>query len=44
MLLLGLLALQIGIITMASVVIYGVGFQFAWGTIPWIYPAATLQQ
>ena len=21
------------------VVIYGVGFQFAWGTIPWIYPA-----
>ncbi|CAE7943872.1 SLC2A1, partial [Symbiodinium sp. KB8] len=41
------LALQFdwpGIITMASVVIYGVGFQFAWGTIPWIYPAATLQQ
>lgn len=36
------LALQFdwpGIITMASVVIYGVGFQFAWGTIPWIYPA-----
>lgn len=27
------------IITMASVIIYGVGFQFAWGTIPWIYPA-----
>ena len=21
------------------VVLYGVGFQFAWGTIPWIYPA-----
>ena len=19
--------------------LYGVGFQFAWGTIPWIYPA-----
>ncbi|CAE7328527.1 MST4 [Symbiodinium sp. CCMP2456] len=41
------LALQFswpGIITMACVVIYGVGFQFAWGTIPWIYPAATLQQ
>eukprot|EP00439_Symbiodinium_sp_Y106_P072597 s2586_g13.t1 len=36
------LALQFnwpGIITMACVVIYGVGFQFAWGTIPWIYPA-----
>ncbi len=22
-----------------EVIIYGVGFQFAWGTIPWIYPA-----
>jgi len=36
------LALQFhwpGIITMTTVVIYGVGFQFAWGTIPWIYPA-----
>jgi len=28
-----------GIITMVCVVIYGVGYQFAWGTIPWIYPA-----
>ena len=28
-----------GSITMTCVVIYGVGFQFAWGTIPWIYPA-----
>ena len=25
---------------MTCVIIYGVGFQFAWGTIPWIYPAA----
>jgi len=36
------LALQFqwpGIITMVTVIIYGVGFQFAWGTIPWIYPA-----
>ncbi|CAK8992003.1 unnamed protein product [Durusdinium trenchii] len=36
------LALQYGlpgIITMVCVIIYGVGFQFAWGTIPWIYPA-----
>ena len=24
---------------MVTVIIYGVGFQFAWGTIPWIYPA-----
>lgn len=22
-----------------EVIIYGVGFQFAWGSIPWIYPA-----
>jgi len=28
-----------GLITMSTVVIYGLGFQFAWGTIPWIYPA-----
>jgi len=28
-----------GLITMACVIIYGCGFQFAWGTIPWIYPA-----
>eukprot|EP00928_Gymnodinium_smaydae_P093733 TRINITY_DN7803_c1_g1_i1.p1 TRINITY_DN7803_c1_g1~~TRINITY_DN7803_c1_g1_i1.p1 ORF type:complete len:546 (-),score=122.70 TRINITY_DN7803_c1_g1_i1:52-1689(-) len=28
-----------GMITMVCVCIYGVGFQFAWGTIPWIYPA-----
>eukprot|EP00913_Durusdinium_trenchii_P010265 g9626.t1 len=38
------LALQYGlpgIITMVCVIIYGVGFQFAWGTIPWIYPAVT---
>lgn len=28
-----------GIITMACVIVYGIGFQFAWGTIPWIYPA-----
>ena len=28
-----------GVITMTCVIIYGVGFQFAWGTIPWIYPA-----
>lgn len=28
-----------GIITMACLIIYGCGFQFAWGTIPWIYPA-----
>jgi len=28
-----------GMIVMACVCIYGVGFQFAWGTIPWIYPA-----
>jgi len=28
-----------GIITMVCVVIYGVGFQFAWGSIPWLYPA-----
>jgi len=27
------------IATMICVVIYGVGFQFAWGTVPWIYPA-----
>lgn len=26
---------------MVAVIIYGVGFQFAWGTIPWIYPAAS---
>jgi len=26
-------------ITMFCVIIYGVGFQFAWGTVPWIYPA-----
>eukprot|EP00435_Cladocopium_sp_Y103_P052049 s442_g16.t1 len=26
-------------LTMSMVVLYGVGFQFAWGTIPWIYPA-----
>jgi len=24
---------------MACLITYGVGFQFAWGTIPWIYPA-----
>eukprot|EP00441_Pelagodinium_beii_P039245 CAMPEP_0197628950 /NCGR_PEP_ID=MMETSP1338-20131121/7021_1 /TAXON_ID=43686 ORGANISM="Pelagodinium beii, Strain RCC1491" /NCGR_SAMPLE_ID=MMETSP1338 /ASSEMBLY_ACC=CAM_ASM_000754 /LENGTH=510 /DNA_ID=CAMNT_0043199955 /DNA_START=44 /DNA_END=1576 /DNA_ORIENTATION=- len=28
-----------GMITMVCVIIYGVGFQFAWGSIPWIYPA-----
>eukprot|EP00928_Gymnodinium_smaydae_P061225 TRINITY_DN45357_c0_g1_i1.p1 TRINITY_DN45357_c0_g1~~TRINITY_DN45357_c0_g1_i1.p1 ORF type:complete len:577 (+),score=134.77 TRINITY_DN45357_c0_g1_i1:60-1790(+) len=28
-----------GIIVMACVCIYGVGFQFAWGTIPWVYPS-----
>merc|ERR1719215_2392782 len=36
------LALQFdwnGLIVMIWVCIYGVGFQFAWGTIPWIYPA-----
>ncbi|CAJ1334652.1 unnamed protein product [Effrenium voratum] len=41
-LLLAGLALQFdwaGLITMTCVIIYGVGFQFAWGTIPWIYPA-----
>eukprot|EP00419_Tripos_fusus_P005747 CAMPEP_0172678990 /NCGR_PEP_ID=MMETSP1074-20121228/15762_1 /TAXON_ID=2916 /ORGANISM="Ceratium fusus, Strain PA161109" /LENGTH=221 /DNA_ID=CAMNT_0013497099 /DNA_START=1 /DNA_END=666 /DNA_ORIENTATION=+ len=27
------------IVTMVCVIIYGVGFQFAWGTVPWIYPA-----
>jgi len=27
------------IATMVCVIIYGVGFQFAWGTVPWIYPA-----
>jgi len=27
------------ITTMICVIIYGVGFQFAWGTVPWIYPA-----
>jgi len=28
-----------GIISMAMVCLYGVGFQLAWGIIPWIYPA-----
>jgi len=28
-----------GVITMVCVCVYGLGFQFAWGTIPWIYPA-----
>jgi len=28
-----------GIVTMVCVCTYGVGFQFAWGTIPWIYPS-----
>mmetsp|Transcript_114641 Transcript_114641/g.228133 ORF Transcript_114641/g.228133 Transcript_114641/m.228133 type:complete len:541 (-) Transcript_114641:383-2005(-) len=27
------------IVTMVCVIIYGVGYQFAWGTVPWIYPA-----
>merc|ERR1712039_443425 len=26
-------------VVMGCLIIYGVGFQFAWGTIPWIYPA-----
>mmetsp|Transcript_50149 Transcript_50149/g.156961 ORF Transcript_50149/g.156961 Transcript_50149/m.156961 type:complete len:144 (-) Transcript_50149:71-502(-) len=28
-----------GLITLAMVCIYGFFFQFAWGTIPWIYPS-----
>eukprot|EP00418_Pyrodinium_bahamense_P051794 CAMPEP_0179174948 /NCGR_PEP_ID=MMETSP0796-20121207/86384_1 /TAXON_ID=73915 /ORGANISM="Pyrodinium bahamense, Strain pbaha01" /LENGTH=497 /DNA_ID=CAMNT_0020878257 /DNA_START=84 /DNA_END=1578 /DNA_ORIENTATION=- len=28
-----------GLILMVCVVLYGVGFQVAWGTVPWIYPA-----
>merc|ERR1711879_786503 len=24
---------------MVCLVTYGIGFQFAWGTIPWLYPA-----
>mmetsp|Transcript_64089 Transcript_64089/g.206438 ORF Transcript_64089/g.206438 Transcript_64089/m.206438 type:complete len:521 (+) Transcript_64089:88-1650(+) len=28
-----------GILILLCVPLYGVGFQFAWGTIPWIYPA-----
>jgi sugar porter (SP) family MFS transporter len=28
-----------GIITMIMVCLYGVGFQLAWGTVPWIYPS-----
>lgn len=27
-----------GIITMTMVCLYGVGFQLAWGTVPWIHP------
>jgi len=28
-----------GMILMVCVILYGVGFQVAWGTVPWIYPA-----
>jgi len=41
-LILAALALQFdlpGLILMVCVVSYGVGFQVAWGTVPWIYPA-----